>query len=171
MLPPITAQVKPRQGGTALAGRWKTRRSARSAPRPTRTDLRPASPGLSSNKWGTLVAVGYQIRYGDIWEVVKRIPVGRVATYGQIAVLAGLPGHARQVGYALHHLPDNSHVPWHRVINASGGISLHSDPAVRSLQRGMLESEGISFCAGDAVDLVRFRWKARPGKWVRFAKR
>ena len=58
--------------------------------------------------------------YQRIYEAVKRIPRGRVATYGQIATLAGLDGHARQVGYALHSLPDGSDIPWHRVINAKG---------------------------------------------------
>ena len=66
--------------------------------------------------------------YARIYEVVRRIPEGRVATYGQVAALADLPGHARQVGYALHALPEGGNVPWHRVINARGAISLRSDP-------------------------------------------
>ena len=62
--------------------------------------------------------------YDRIYEVVCRIPRGRVAAYGQVAAEAGLPGHARLVGYALHNLPDDTDVPWHRVVNARGGISL-----------------------------------------------
>ncbi|MDQ3283053.1 MAG: MGMT family protein, partial [Acidobacteriota bacterium] len=65
-------------------------------------------------------------RYERIWSVVRRIPRGRVATYGQIAELADLEGPARQVGYALHNLPEPSDVPWHRVINARGEISPRS---------------------------------------------
>ena len=66
--------------------------------------------------------------YARIYAVIRRIPRGRVATYGQVAELAGLPGHARQVGYALHALPAATAVPWHRVINAAGGVSLRSSP-------------------------------------------
>jgi O-6-methylguanine DNA methyltransferase len=62
-------------------------------------------------------------RWERIYDVVRRIPKGRVATYGQVAALAGLPRHARQVGYALHVLPESSKVPWHRVINAKGEVS------------------------------------------------
>ena len=58
-----------------------------------------------------------------IYAVVRRIPRGTVATYGQVAERAGYPGHARQVGYALHALPPGTTVPWHRVINASGEVS------------------------------------------------
>ena len=61
-----------------------------------------------------------------IYEVVKQIPEGSVATYGDIANLAGLPRHARLVGYSLHALPDNSDVPWYRVVNSQGQLSLHN---------------------------------------------
>ena len=90
---------------------------------------------------------------------MNRIPKGRVATYGQIARLAGIKGHARLVGYALHRLPEESAAPWHRVINAQGRISLHSNPPARSLQRALLESEGIRFDADGAVDLRICQWK------------
>ncbi len=94
--------------------------------------------------------------------MVRRIPRGRVATYGQIARLAGLQGHARQVGYALHALPEDSAVPWHRVINAKGEISSRSVPDSRGVQRLLLESEGVAFDQGGRVALVRYRWK--PGE-------
>ena len=68
--------------------------------------------------------------YSRIYAVVRRIPRGRVATYGQVAELAGLPGHARQVGYALHALPRGTTVPWHRVLNARGALSLIHDDGV-----------------------------------------
>ncbi len=92
---------------------------------------------------------------------VKRIPRGKVATYGQIARLAGLPGHARLVGYALHRLPEGSPVPWHRVVNRKGRISLASDPSAGPLQRELLESEGVVFDAAGAIDLDLHQWRRR----------
>lgn len=97
--------------------------------------------------------------YTRIYRVVKRIPRGRVATYGQIATLAGLDGHARQVGYALHSLPDEIHIPWHRVINAKGEISPRSEGDSHELQRMLLEEEGVEFSLDGRVDLKKFRWK------------
>lgn len=96
--------------------------------------------------------------YQRIYDVVRAIPAGQVATYGQVAALAGLPGHARQVGYALHALEDDD-VPWHRVINARGEISRRSDPGPEPLQRVMLEEEGVVFDLGGRVDLKRYRWE------------
>lgn len=91
--------------------------------------------------------------------MVERIPAGRVATYGQIAALAGLPGHARQVGYALAALPDGSAVPWHRVINARGEVSRRSGGRPHALiQRTLLEEEGIAFDEDGRTDLERYRW-------------
>ena len=97
-------------------------------------------------------------RYARIWSWVKKIPRGRVATYGQIAALAGLDGHARQVGYALHNLPGSSNVPWHRVINSRGEISPRSQGDSHELQRLLLEAEGVEFSLDGRVDLRRFRW-------------
>lgn len=98
--------------------------------------------------------------YARIYAVVGRVPRGRVATYGQIASLAGLQGHARQVGYALHALPEHSTVPWHRVINAKGEISARSAPDCGGLQRFLLQSEGIVFDHSNRVPLSRFQWKS-----------
>jgi methylated-DNA-protein-cysteine methyltransferase-like protein len=94
-----------------------------------------------------------------IYAIVKRIPRGRVATYGQVATLAGLDGHARQVGYALHSLPDNIDVPWHRVINARGEISPRSAGDSHELQRMLLEGEGVEFSLDGRVALKKYRWK------------
>jgi methylated-DNA-protein-cysteine methyltransferase-like protein len=99
--------------------------------------------------------------YERIYAVIQAIPRGRVATYGQIAELAALPGHARQVGYALHRLPDGSHIPWHRVINVRGEISRHSDDTIRAVQRHILEAEGVQFNDRGTVPLERFRWRPR----------
>jgi methylated-DNA-protein-cysteine methyltransferase-like protein len=106
--------------------------------------------------------------YTRIYAVVRRIPPGRVATYGQVAALAGLAGRARQVGYALHALPEGSPVPWHRVINARGEISLRSEPGWEGYQRFLLEEEGVDFDLGGRVDLDRFLWQPGvPGRWGR----
>ncbi len=103
--------------------------------------------------------------YRRIYAVVAAIPAGRVATYGQIAALAGLPGHARQVGYALHALPEESAVPWQRVINARGEISLRAHAGYEGYQRFLLEEEGVELDRAGRVDLDRFRWD--PGELPR----
>jgi methylated-DNA-protein-cysteine methyltransferase-like protein len=93
---------------------------------------------------------------------VARIPRGRVATYGQVARLANLPGQARLVGYALAGLDEGSRLPWHRVVNARGGISLRSDDGPAGIvQRLRLERERVVFDADGRIPLERFRW--RPG--------
>jgi methylated-DNA-protein-cysteine methyltransferase-like protein len=92
---------------------------------------------------------------------VRRIPRGKVATYGQIAALAGYPGAARQVGYALAALPEASDVPWQRVINARGEVSARAHAGAAEWQRHRLEEEGIRFGAGGRLDLARYRWEPR----------
>lgn len=98
--------------------------------------------------------------YARIYAVVRRIPRGRVATYGQVASLAGLSGHARQVGYALHALTGATALPWQRVVNAAGAISLRPMNGGIS-QRLLLEKEGIRFDGRGRIPLERFRWKPR----------
>ena len=97
--------------------------------------------------------------YRRIYSVVRRIPKGRVATYGQVAALAGLPGHARQVGYALHALAENTRVPWHRVINAKGEISFRSAVGGHHEQLMRLERENVEFDQRNRVNLSRYRWE------------
>ena len=99
--------------------------------------------------------------YRRIYAVVRRIPRGRVATYGQIALLAGLPRHARQVGYALQALPDGGAVPWQRVINSKGEISARAHPYGADQQRVLLEDEGIVFDSKGRIALRRFQWNSR----------
>ena len=101
-----------------------------------------------------------QSSYQRIYAVVRRIPRGRVATYGQIARLAGLPGHARQVGYALHALSSATAVPWQRVVNAAGAISLRRGSGPLS-QRLLLEREGVQFDVRGRISLRRFGWQPR----------
>ena len=94
---------------------------------------------------------------------MSRVPKGRVATYGQVAMLAGLPRQARFVGYALHALPTDSDVPWHRVVNAAGKISLRADALGHDeLQAQLLRREGVRFVNG-AIPLRRFRWEPSEG--------
>ncbi len=103
--------------------------------------------------------------YAAIYAVVRRIPHGKVATYGQVAQLVGLGGQARQVGYALHALRDES-VPWHRVINAQGRVSLR-EPGYERWQRELLEEEGVRFDSSGRVALERYLWNpddVQPGK-------
>jgi methylated-DNA-protein-cysteine methyltransferase-like protein len=98
--------------------------------------------------------------YQKIYAAIRRIPQGRVATYGQIAEVAGLPRQPRLVGYALFHQEVESGVPWHRVVNAQGAISY--SPARQQadqLQRVLLEAEGVVFNAGGRIDLKQYRWQ------------
>lgn len=101
--------------------------------------------------------------YDEIYTVVAAIPRGRVATYGQVAELAGLPRRARMVGYALRSLPDGSGVPWHRVVNASGEISRRGRADSERDQRTLLEAEGIDFNRHDRLSLKKYRWD--PDGW------
>ena len=97
-----------------------------------------------------------------IYEVVRQIPRGRVATYGQVARLVGFERQARQVGYALNRLPDDSDVPWHRVVNARGEISLRAVPDDGKLQRILLTKEGVRFDSAGRLPLDRFGWNPAP---------
>ncbi len=96
----------------------------------------------------------------EIYQVVALIPRGKVATYGQIAALAGFPRYARLVGYALNRqLTPDSQLPWHRVINAQGRLSLHKlDIHAENLQRFKLEQEGVEFL-NDRINLKQYRWQ------------
>ena len=105
--------------------------------------------------------VGAEGRNARVYAAVRRIPRGRVATYGQIAAVAGLRGMARQVGYALHALPTDSVVPWHRVINARGEISRRGTYGSEVDQRLRLEREGVRFDARGRVALDAFGWRSR----------
>jgi methylated-DNA-protein-cysteine methyltransferase-like protein len=99
--------------------------------------------------------------YRRIYAVVRRIPRGRIATYGQVAALAGLGGHARQVGYAMRALDADDAVPWHRVVNAQGSVSPRAEPGGDRVQQALLEREGVRFDARGRTDLDRFGWRPR----------
>lgn len=93
----------------------------------------------------------------QIFAVIHQIPFGKVATYGQIAKMAGYPGYARHVGKALGNLPQGSSLPWHRVINGKGEISLKGDSFLR--QRSILMEEGVEFSVKGRVRLKEFGWQ------------
>jgi methylated-DNA-protein-cysteine methyltransferase-like protein len=90
-----------------------------------------------------------------VWRFVRRIPRGRVVTYGQIAERLGRPRGARAVGQAMRECPED--IPWHRVVNAAGGISRRARMSGMITQRLRLEAEGIAL-RGGRVSLTRYRW-------------
>ncbi|MEN4935298.1 MGMT family protein [Pantoea agglomerans] len=92
-----------------------------------------------------------------IWQIVAAIPAGRVTTYGDVALLAGSPRAARQVGGVLSRLPEGTTLPWHRVVNRHGTISLQGDRLL--LQRDALEAEGIEVSDDGQLDLEAYRWR------------
>jgi methylated-DNA-protein-cysteine methyltransferase-like protein len=96
--------------------------------------------------------------YDRVYAYVRSVPPGSVVTYGQVAVVLGSPAAARAVGYALSYLGPATDVPWWRVINARGGISLKGRGAAADRQRELLEAEGVAFGADGRTDLGVFRW-------------
>ena len=93
-----------------------------------------------------------------IYAAVEKIPRGRVATYGQVAELADLPGNARQVGHALSCLPEDTNIPWHRVINAKGEISMRRySLGCEDAQRTLLLEEGIQFNSNGRISLAKYQ--------------
>ncbi|MFQ5528739.1 MAG: MGMT family protein [Gemmatimonadota bacterium] len=106
------------------------------------------------------------MRHEAVYEVVRRIPRGRVATYGQVAALAGSPGAARQVGYALAALDAGTTVPWHRVLNSRGGISRRPGGSIVT-QRLRLAREGVAFGQDGRVNLEVCGWTPGGNESVR----
>ena len=99
--------------------------------------------------------------YRRIYRVVRQIPKGRVATYGLVSRLAGRPGAARMVGWALSALSDDDDVPWWRVVNAAGRISLSAQNHAAVVQRALLLREGVRFGPGGALNLGKYGWPAQ----------
>lgn len=91
-----------------------------------------------------------------VWQIVASIPEGYVTTYGDVARLAGSPRAARQVGGVLKRLPEGSTLPWHRVVNRHGAISLTGPDLQR--QRQALLSEGVQVSGSGKIDLQKYRW-------------
>ncbi len=96
--------------------------------------------------------------YETAWALVRQVPPGAVVTYGQVATWLGSPRAARAVGYAMFNIPDDS-IPWHRVINSQGRISVGGHLHRPDLQRLLLEEEGVVFGERGVVDLRRFGWR------------
>ena len=99
--------------------------------------------------------------FEQVYAVARCIPSGRVATYGQVARMLEQPHAGRTVGWAMRALPSGSDVPWHRVVNAAGRISLRGSEGVAE-QRRLLESEGVSFGHDGRIDLLCFGWDGLP---------
>ena len=104
--------------------------------------------------------------FTHVYRLVAQVPRGKVVTYGQVAALLGTPRAARAVGTALRHLPRplTKKVPWQRVINASGGISLRGDVLRAEEQRWLLEEEGVAFNRNGKINLEKYRWRG-PKNW------
>ena len=96
--------------------------------------------------------------FARVYAIVKEVPPGKVATYGQIAALAGAPRMARQVGYALHVNPEPGVIPCHRVVNRFGGLSPAFAFGGDNQQRILLEGEGVTFLEDGRVDLKKHMW-------------
>jgi methylated-DNA-protein-cysteine methyltransferase related protein len=98
--------------------------------------------------------------------VIAQIPAGRVMSYGQVALWAGFPGHARQVGQVLFGISDHQAVeviPWQRVVNAQGGISTVKI-GIGDLQRRLLEAEGVVFKTNEKLSLKQYQWSPDEGE-------
>jgi methylated-DNA-protein-cysteine methyltransferase related protein len=93
-----------------------------------------------------------------IWQVVTAIPKGNVSTYGGVAQKAGIHRAARRVGLALRRLPANTRIPWHRVVNAQGRISLPEGSVAHDTQKGRLENEGVRFKTNGTINLRQYGW-------------
>jgi methylated-DNA-protein-cysteine methyltransferase-like protein len=98
-----------------------------------------------------------------ICAAIRRVPRGRVSTYGWIADLAGLPGRSRLVGTVLKEVPAGMRLPWHRIVNASGRISLPEGSGAAIRQYELLQSEGVMMI-GRRIDLSRYGWPERRGQ-------
>jgi methylated-DNA-protein-cysteine methyltransferase-like protein len=102
--------------------------------------------------------VDRETRLRRIWETIRDIPRGTVASYGQIAEIAGIPRGARQVGYALRHAPRDMRLPWHRVITASGKSAFDPNSQPFKTQCERLAAEGVPVRDGK-VDMHKYRWE------------
>lgn len=122
------------------------------------TSIRARRSGGRGRVGAARVAAAPPESHVRIQAVVRRIPRGSVATYGQVAELAGLPRHARLVGHVMRSLPADTAVPWHRVVNARGQISRRGDLGGEQIQPQLLRREGVRF-AGETIPLERYLWK------------
>ena len=103
--------------------------------------------------------------YQRIYKLVQQIPKGQVATYGQIAKMVGNCG-PRQVGYAMSHTPKGQHIPWQRVVNSQGRISVRKDGAEDPRQMKLLKQEGIVFNRYGKIDFSEYAWFGPDWEWM-----
>lgn len=96
--------------------------------------------------------------FEEVYAAVKTIPYGKVCSYGQVALMTGHPGAARQVGWALSGLQPGNDIPWHRVINAQGKISLKGRGDIADLQKHLLEKEGVIFDINDKINMETYQY-------------
>ncbi|MFH1544189.1 MAG: MGMT family protein [Patescibacteria group bacterium] len=94
-----------------------------------------------------------------VYKAVSRIPKGKVTTYGFISALIGSPRAARQVGWALRNTPEGVHIPWWRVINSNGYISIRNPEVTKDLQKELLEKEGVKVSEKYVIKLRIFQWQ------------
>lgn len=113
-----------------------------------------------------LDSLPFEELYTQVYEIVALIPLGKVATYGQIARIVGPPCNARMAGWALRATPAGLSIPWQRVINARGEISTEFREAEALLQRQLLEAEGVAFDERGRTDLKRFGWEGPESAWL-----
>ena len=99
-----------------------------------------------------------------VYALVRRVPRGRAVSYGGVAAILGSPRAARGVGTALSALPSDTAIPWWRVVNRNGEISIKGEPGAAALQRSLLEREGIRFDARGRLDWERFGWNGPRGR-------
>lgn len=133
-----------------------------------RQPSKSSSPGLQgrlaiARRW-PIASLKNASRYQLIYAVVREIPAGKVSTYGQIAAIVGRGCTAREVGYAMAAVKPEHRVPWQRVINSQGKISLRSGGEVE--QRARLESEGVEFDARGRVDFSKYGWHGPDWEWL-----
>lgn len=130
------------------------RKPAARQPRPARKRIAKVASAPSADSARILAAV-------------RKIPRGKVSTYGNIAEVAGLPRRARLVGTVLRQTPDSRALPWYRVMNAAGRISLPAGSDAYARQKSRLEAEGVLF-RGERVDLQRYGWPSRDAELDEF---
>lgn len=97
--------------------------------------------------------------FEKVWHFVEHIPYGKVVSYGQIAAVIGHPRAARTVGWAMHAVPEDRELPWHRVINSQGRVSTSCPEHGGGLQEELLKNEGVIFSASDRIDMDMFQWR------------
>jgi len=107
-----------------------------------------------------------QTFYAAVWQLVRKVPRGKVVTYGQVATWLGSPRAARAVGYAMFNVQD-ADVPWQRVVNFKGEISIGGHQHRPDLQRKLLEAEGVELDEHGQINLERFRWQGDPSLFTR----